>query len=836
MSRKLFITASIVFLVIFALSVIPSFLGGESASAKLLDASGLLGQDNYTSSVSGSGDNKFDGSQGVTLDSSGHRLFVSDESNNRVLVFKLDNKNQIIDKTADYVIGQTNFTSTANGRTQNRLYWPSEVFYDSDNGRLFVSDKGNYRIMVFNLSGGITNGMNASYVLGQADFTSRTTGLSAGIFGGANGPSGIAYDSWNKRLFISDMGNHRVMVFNLSGGITNGMNASYVLGQADFTSKLSGAAQNTFSHVGPTGILYDIQHQRLFVSDYYSNNRVMVFNLSGGITNGMNASYVLGQADFTSTNSSNIPSQSNIRSPLGIAYDSDREKLFISDIGHGRVIVFNLSGGITNGMNASYVLGQADFTSSKLVTSSSSISSPSGIFYDSQNRKLFVADFLNNRILSFDIGLRISAVKQGQTEDLALNQIHMEAIDDPSIIMIPDITPHSLSGGKLLLTTPNHIQPSSWWSGTYEGCMVAGDRAGFSMFGSPYPNCGSSGVLEFKQWKKTGITQLPPESGDTPYDIRVESISDQPGNVSAVYDTIAGFSIKMCVNNDPFSCHRGGQDYSYPIVLEKSEGGSQTLPFQTIVDADSETGDVVDWQVEEVAYYNSATGAEVPNSSSPIRNPDYDSGNPGSQEYLSAGIDADGNTVNVPEYPELSSGIEFVPNFGTCTAGDGGGLSDRCIKFSTTDNVKKVRVKATVWHKDGFASVYFNLLLVPPQKLSCALSIDPTEIYSGMSAHTTNETAVLYSRLGYDSTLNPYWRIDWKNGSLSTVGSGYTVATVQSGIYDSLGSGDKPEMYFTDISGTRLVDSSDMVVQPCFVDLKVKKKANDKTWPVSPNR
>ena len=53
--------------------------------------------------------------------------------------------------------------------------------------------------------------MDAFLVLGQEDFTSEEPGLSANKF---RRPSGLAYDRNNHRLFVSDNGNRRVLVFD----------------------------------------------------------------------------------------------------------------------------------------------------------------------------------------------------------------------------------------------------------------------------------------------------------------------------------------------------------------------------------------------------------------------------------------------------------------------------------------------------------------------------------------------------------------------------------------------------------------------------------------------
>jgi DNA-binding beta-propeller fold protein YncE len=117
------------------------------------------------------------------------------------------------------------------------------IALDSVNQFLYVTDDGNNRVLVFNVAPGtIANGENASYVLGQASFTTATA---AATQSGLSSPTGLAFDPVNSRLFVADEGNNRVMVFPTAatGGPLNGNgeNASYVLGQANFTTNGAGA-------------------------------------------------------------------------------------------------------------------------------------------------------------------------------------------------------------------------------------------------------------------------------------------------------------------------------------------------------------------------------------------------------------------------------------------------------------------------------------------------------------------------------------------------------------------------------------------------------------------
>ena len=211
-------------------------------------------------------------------------------------------------------------------------------------------------------------------------------------------PWGLDYDATNKRLFVADNDQNRIIVYNLSSGITNGMNASYVLGQMDFASSGNDTSQSRFDHA--MNVNFDSVKNRLYVADT-TNNRIMIYDLSGGITNGMNASYVLGQTDFLSNGAG--ATQSNLNGPSAAAYDANNNRLFVADNGNYRIMIYDLSSGITNGMNASYVLGQTDFTSNSSDLTQSKFIMPLLLTFDSTSGRLYISDTYASRIMVFKV-------------------------------------------------------------------------------------------------------------------------------------------------------------------------------------------------------------------------------------------------------------------------------------------------------------------------------------------------------------------------------------------------------------------------------------------------
>jgi sugar lactone lactonase YvrE len=199
------------------------------------NANSVLGQTDFVSSNPGFGTVWMSYPRAVFVDASG-RLWVTDSGNSRVLRF--DNAAvKANGASADGVLGEPDFITTGGGLAQNRLYNPAGLVVTSA-GALFVADFSNYRVLRFDNAASKANGANADAVLGQPDFTSNT---GATIQNGMRQPSGVAFDNQG-HLYVADSNNHRILIFNNAATLANGANADNVLGQTDFTTQASGVS------------------------------------------------------------------------------------------------------------------------------------------------------------------------------------------------------------------------------------------------------------------------------------------------------------------------------------------------------------------------------------------------------------------------------------------------------------------------------------------------------------------------------------------------------------------------------------------------------------------
>jgi uncharacterized protein (TIGR03437 family) len=229
------------------------------------------------------------GPQGVWIQNG--KLFVADTEDNRVLVFNsIPTKNG---QAADLVIGEPSLTTpvpTAQvtpNPTQSTLYSPVAV--SSDGIRLFVTDLGNNRVLIWNQIP-TTNGKAADVVIGQPDFVSylddNVTVLCASngtdSSGNATYPAlcekTLAFPRFaisdGTRLYIADGGNDRVLIYNTIP-TTNTPAADVVLGEPDFvTDNASDGAAQMYT---PTSLAWD--GTNLYVADNF-NRRILAYTPS----------------------------------------------------------------------------------------------------------------------------------------------------------------------------------------------------------------------------------------------------------------------------------------------------------------------------------------------------------------------------------------------------------------------------------------------------------------------------------------------------------------------------------------------------------------------------
>jgi len=342
------------FILILFILLLSNTLFAQSPVINNMPASGVIGQLNFTSGLSGTTASNLNAPSGIAVDPTTGKLFVVDRYNNRVLRWSSVEKMNI-GSSAEAVFGQLDFTTSTSGLSATKFNDPLRAFVDSS-GNLWVSDYLNNRVLKFNNASSKSSGSSADIVLGQPDFTTNTGGTSANKM---KGPVGIFVDG-NERLWVTDRLNHRVLKFDSTLSLSNGSNADLVFGQPDFTTGTSGLSSTKMNR--PMGVYVDKEDNLWVCED--DNKRAIRFDSVSIKTNGASADGVLGQPDFiTNLSSYSRNGVSNLRG----VYGDEAGRLYLVDESNNRILVFNHASSLSNGAFADYVLGQPDFGSNPII-------------------------------------------------------------------------------------------------------------------------------------------------------------------------------------------------------------------------------------------------------------------------------------------------------------------------------------------------------------------------------------------------------------------------------------------------------------------------------------
>jgi DNA-binding beta-propeller fold protein YncE len=386
------------------------------------NAVNVLGQSDFVTCSGTTTQSSLNGPIGIDLDSSSNILYVADDLNHRIVTFDVSTLTD--GENAVNVLGQADFTTNSNPADETGarlatqvLIDPNGLVLDTDNNLLYTSDNTRNRIMVFDVTS-ISNGENAVNVVGQYSDASLTPSyVKNGAYNGPSdiglrNPSFVLVDGTHNRLFVADQANGRVLSFNLDAGKTLIDHIpDAILGSASMFA-LDRTSTATSLDIAE-GLAYDSAGDRLFVSDS-QDDRILVFD-TATISNGESAINVLGQTTLTATGKG--LTQAKLDSPVGMAYDSVNNYLYVADEENNRVMVFDVAS-ITDGENAIYVLGQADFTSEVQALTQSGMYFPNDVALDTANNRLFVTAFTQNRVLVFDV----SAITNGENAVNVLGQ------------------------------------------------------------------------------------------------------------------------------------------------------------------------------------------------------------------------------------------------------------------------------------------------------------------------------------------------------------------------------------------------------------------------------
>jgi len=339
------------------------------------NASQVVGQPDFTTYNSGSALSQLNWPTDIVLDVVRGKAYVADYTNNRVLRYAYP-------FSGSPITAEMQFGTGASVTSQNSFKEPLSVAVYND--VLYILDNVN-RILRFDNASTKTNQPNADGVIGQTDFTSGTTGLSSTKF---DMPQFIYIDE-NGNLWVPDAGNNRVLKFSdVNSKLTDGTAAAdFVLGQTNYTTKASGTSTSSMN--GPNGVC--VKGTTVWVSDTW-NHRVLRFD--NPLTNGVAANGMLGITSQWG------PTQNAFEMSSDLEIDGNGN-LYVAD--YNRVLIFLDAAAKADGSNADNILGQSSWTTDAAGGGANgfNVNWSEGLAIDNANKKLFVADIWNNRVLEF---------------------------------------------------------------------------------------------------------------------------------------------------------------------------------------------------------------------------------------------------------------------------------------------------------------------------------------------------------------------------------------------------------------------------------------------------
>ena len=376
--------------------------------------------------IPGGGATQFNGPFGVAVDATGN-LHVADTFNHRISVFSPQGA---FVRAFGFDVssgGGTGFeactggckTGVAGGRA-GQLSQPAGVAFDLA-GNLHVADSANHRISVFSPQGAFVRAFGFDvHPAGGAGFESCAASCKAGVAGGAAGqlnvPVGLAVDPVGN-LVVADSSNHRISVFNPTGGFVGAAGFDVMPGggagfEACAESCKAGVAGGAAGQLStPAGVALDAAGN-LHVAEA-ANNRISVFDDQGAFVGafGFDVGPGAGTGLETCTTSCKAGvaggGAGQLDFPRGLAFDLGGN-LHVADTFNHRISVFSPQGAFARAFGFDVTPGgAADFEvcaeSCKAATAgkgTGQLSAPAGLAADCRGA-IYAADQNNHRIQRF---------------------------------------------------------------------------------------------------------------------------------------------------------------------------------------------------------------------------------------------------------------------------------------------------------------------------------------------------------------------------------------------------------------------------------------------------
>lgn len=247
----------------------------------------------------------------VAVDDSGN-IYFSETANNKIRI--VTKKTGILSTIAG--IGSYGFSGDGGPATAAEIFYPYGLVVDAAHD-VYFADEDNYRIRKVTYSTGIINTLAGNGTMGYNNDGIQATAAEL------NYPTGVALDEMGN-VYISDYGNHRIRMVDISNGIISTYAGDGTPGSNGDGSPATAAQLNY-----PAGVAFDI-NGNLYIADEHNNKVREVDSLTGIITT------VAGNGAVGNSGDGGLAIAAELQYDYGVAVDKSGN-FFIADAGNNKV-------------------------------------------------------------------------------------------------------------------------------------------------------------------------------------------------------------------------------------------------------------------------------------------------------------------------------------------------------------------------------------------------------------------------------------------------------------------------------------------------------------------
>ena len=390
----------------------------------------------------GTDDDEFDNPTDVIVDKNGNKIYVTDSNNDRISVFEDDGDFDfkygtfcdiaVINDCNDNADGAND---DGDGQFNNPLAIARDVL-----GEFFVVDSSNERVQIFDDDGEF-----------QLKFGSSDSGLDE-YLGTAKG---IVVQESTKEILVSNIERDSISVFDSAGNYM--FEFDTFDGNDDFKN--------------PTFMVIDNSQQMLFVADS-GNDRIVIFELVTGTTCPSGTEEAVDGVCFVEEFGSSGNDEGEFDDPAGLAYDSTKDLLYVSDSDNNRIQIFEIVDGNTCPSGTEEIVNGVCFVEEfgSSGTANGNFDTPLGIALDTTNDLLFVADSDNDRIQAFNLNSGPTVLLPDRPDNLKTAPVSPTSViitwNEPEMDeSVPEITGYKLEyrigSGEYITITKNSASTST---------------------------------------------------------------------------------------------------------------------------------------------------------------------------------------------------------------------------------------------------------------------------------------------------------------------------------------------------------------------------------------